>query len=151
MRRYFRNSFLLIISVLAVQACGEYQDVEFQRVKELEVVSFKKGILTIKGTAVFFNPNSQGVKLTEAKIDIFYKDQKVANLLPASKVRIKPNKTFEIPVNAEINMSDGGILRNVLGLIGKRELLLEYRGYIKVRSWLIPHKIEITDSQMLKF
>ena len=150
MNRFSRNSLLLLFTLLLF-SCGEYQEVEFERIKELEVVSFDKGILKIKGTAVFFNPNKQGVKLTHAEIDIFHKDKKVANLLPAGKVRIKGRQTFEIPVNAEISMKDGGILRNVLGLINKRELLLEYRGYIRVRSWLVPHRIEISDSQVLKF
>ena len=150
MLQSFRNSFVFLLCI-GLFSCAEYEDVQFRQIKDLKVVGIDKGALIVRGNAEFFNPNKSGIKLKDAVIDIYIKDKNVAHLIPSNKVKIQPEGLFEIPIDARINLKESGILNNVLSILGKKEMELRYSGYIRVTKWWISRKIEINDSQKLKF
>ena len=84
-------------------------------------------------------------------IDIFIKDKNVAHLTPSNKVKIQAEGMFLIPIDARISLKDSGLLGNVLSILGKKQMELKYSGYIRVTKWWISRKIEINDSQKIKF
>lgn len=151
MHRYFLNSIIIFLTLLTIGGCKEYEEIEFRQVRDLKVVGIKNGAIMIQGTAIFFNPNKRAIKLKKAQIDVFQGNKKVANLEPEKNIKIKSNDIFEIPVNAELNLKDSGLLRNIIGLLGKKEIELEFRGEIVVSSWLIPYKIEVSQKQKLRY
>lgn len=146
---FFRISPLLL--VLLISCNSEYEDVELTEIRDLRVTGVKNATLNIKGNAVLYNPNKRGVRLLEAEINVYHRDKLVATINPSEKVKIKARSDFEIPVDIGVKLKGSGLLNNVLDLLGKRAITLEFRGYIKVRSWLIPGKIEVHQEQTINY
>ena len=149
MHRYSLNSLLLVLILFT--SCREYQDIEFKQIRDLKVRGIEDGSLIIDGFAEFHNPNRMGIKLRDAEVEVFVKGKKVAELNSSEKVRIRPNGKFEIPLDAKIDMKGSGFVGNVLSLLTKKELELEFKGQIEVSRWLIPKKIPIHDTQKVRF
>ncbi len=142
--------FIFIASVFS-QCAATREAPEFIGVEKLKVSGFKGKTATLNGDAVFYNPNTRGITLREVNIDVRTDDRLIGQINKSLKLKIKPESEFKVPLDASVNIGDIGVLNGILSMLGGKEILVNYSGYIKVSIHGLPRKLRIEHTEELQF
>lgn len=122
-------SFLfLIIHILIIAACNAPQAPEFKNVENVKIAGFGGNSVTLTGDALFNNPNSFGLTITGADLDIFVDGDKVGHIDQVAKATVNAKSDFAVPLKTLLSLSESS-----KGLIGKALTVLGNKGKVKTK------------------
>lgn len=143
-------STLFLGLAIFLASCGtsnvkepEYRDIREVRLLELGLLQSTAGI-----DLVYYNPNSFGVTLSEARGDVYIDDAYFGRFELGEKVKV--NKRAEFVVPAIVKMDMIGAIRNQRDLFKKKEARIRIDGIARVSragfSRDIPIKFESVEN-----
>jgi LEA14-like dessication related protein len=119
-----------LLSILLIfQACGKVEDPQFRR---LENFGFKKIGLeqaTIGFNATFLNPNSFGLKVKEADLDIYADSVYLGKFMQPQEITVQPGSEFSIPLEGTVTLQQ--VLTSEWKSLAGKEVLLKATGAVK--------------------
>jgi len=87
---------------------------------------------TLKGEAIFFNPNDMRGKLKHISVDIYINGKKAGTVKKDYKIVIPRNGEFTVPIEVKLNIKELGSLNSILGMISGKKFDIRYDGYLRV-------------------
>lgn len=148
---YFPTKLLFLVVTLLVSCNSDYVDIEYKEFSDLKIKGISEGKLLMEGNLRFNNPNDKQVRLSSAEIDVWMDGKIVATIKPSGSLKILRNSEFDIPVEASLDMGEMDWVGSLLSVLGGKREILRFKGYIVLRSWLIPYKIPVDFEQTVKF
>ena len=138
--------FILPLLVLAgSMSCSFNDPIVFRGVKSVKVLGIKDGMVELEAVAKFNNPNEMSGKLKKVDIAVMLEQDTLALLTQRENLRIEKNADFEVPIRAQLSLADlqGGVLSNLLSIIGGRKFSLRFVGDIKVSTWGVSRHVPV--------
>ncbi len=138
-----KKLIILVVSIIALSCQREYIEPTFNGVSQIEFDKLSGTKAHVKGIAHFHNPNKQQLKLKKVDVDVLLKDKIIGNINQNIDIKIPSKSSFEIPLNANFNLSDIGLMSGLLMFISGNDLDLDYKGEIIVSYYGVPQRIPI--------
>lgn len=130
--------FVLIIQLIFFVSCTVTEKPEFVKLDAIKIKHSSTKTITIVTSAHFFNKNSVGGKLQLNAINVFIDSIAVAKV--NSEVFEVPKKekftiplTVEIPYDKVFKKNKNSILNNVLNVLTRKKILIQYKGDIRYK------------------
>jgi LEA14-like dessication related protein len=98
---------------------------------------------TLKGNAIFFNPNNVRGKLKHISVDIYVNGKKAGKVKKDYKIMIPRNAEFTVPIEVELNIKELGLFDTILGMVGGKKFEIRYDGYLRVNYRGLPIRVPI--------
>jgi LEA14-like dessication related protein len=139
------NTFLAAVALLAfsfLQSC-KMPDEEIVLRDIKDVVADVSTNPTLKGNAIFFNPNDVRGKLKHISVDIYVNGKKAGKVKKDYKVIIPRNGEFIVPIEVELNIKELGLFDTILGMVGGKKFEIRYDGYLRLNYKGLPIKVPI--------
>lgn len=116
------------MSVVMLAACANPKDLVYRDVKNFSV---SKISLTpeIGMDVAFYNPNSYGMTMKDANIDLYINDKLVGHASMVDKFKVPANDTFLLPVKLTADLSS--VLSNALQLMSNDMVNVKLKGSVK--------------------
>ncbi len=141
-----RIIFTLATALIFLSSCRtgnvkqpEYRDITNIRLIELGVLQSTAGV-----DLVYYNPNSFGVQLSEARGDVYVDNAFLGRFDLEDKVEVGKRSEFVVPAIIKLDMI--GAIKNQRELFKKKEALVRIEGFARVKrsgfSREIPIKYE---------
>ena len=138
---------VLILLTLLLFGCANPKDLIYRDVKNFNV---NKISLTpeIGLDVEFYNPNTYGMTLKDASIDLYINDKLVGHATMEEKFKVPASATFLLPVKLNTDLSS--VLTNALQVMSNKEMNVKLKGTVKAgRGVLIPIHINYEGKQKL--
>ncbi|RYF47391.1 MAG: hypothetical protein EOO38_12255 [Cytophagaceae bacterium] len=122
-----------LIALLAAPllfSCGRIKDPEFRRLDDFGVKKLGFEESTVGFSATYFNPNSFGVTVKEAAIDVYIDSLYLGKFTQLQEVPVVKNAEFSIPLEGTIGLQKA-LRFDLPSLLGK-EVLVRADGSVKV-------------------
>lgn len=122
---------LLFVVALLFQSCQKPDEkIELKNIRD--VVADVSTEPTLKGEAIFFNPNDMRGKLKHISVDIYINGKKAGTVKKDYKIVIPRNGEFTVPIEVKLNIKELGSLNSILGMISGKKFDIRYDGYLRV-------------------
>ena len=138
----------LFLGLIILSSCGsanvkepEYRDIREVRLIELGVLQSTAGI-----DLVYYNPNNFGVKLAEARGDVYIDNVYFGRLGLNEKVQVKKRSEFIVPAIIKVDMI--GAVKNQRELFKKKEALVRIEGMARVTKSGLSRDVPIKYERM---
>ena len=142
---------LLFVLLFALNSCT-HKKIEYQELKNIQVLDINSKSVTLSADAVFKNPYILGGKVIPDDI-IVYIDDKEITKVKSTEFKVPALKEFSIPLEVNIPFdklsSSGGLLGAVLNSIGKTHQVT-FKGKIYYKVAGIKSTYEINHTEKLK-
>lgn len=144
-------SSLLLLAVIFAGCEKPDQDIVLRRIKDVVVDATTEP--TLKGNAIFYNPNKVRGRIKKAKIDIFVNGKKAGHVDQDFKIVVPAQSEFTVPIEVKLAVKELGFMDTVLGLIGGKKFEVRYEGFLKVTYHGFPIKVPVDykDDVRIKF
>ncbi len=128
-----------LISTLAVAtvlftscATSNFQEPTYREIRDIRLVD--AGILKSKAgmDIVYYNPNSFGVTLTDARGDVYVDDHYLGRFEVPENVTVQKRSEFVVPAIVSIDMI--GAIKNHREIWRKKEAKIRIDGFARVRK-----------------
>lgn len=123
-------SYLPILVFVLITGCGKVEEPKFRRLDSFGIKKLGLQESTVGFNAVYFNPNSFGVTVKEAALDVFIDSSYLGKFVQPAAVSVTDNAEFSIPLEGKISLQNALAL-NIQNLVGK-EVLIRADGAVKV-------------------
>ena len=124
-----------------VMSCQKPLAPEYQGFENLQIGKFSVEESRISTNLKFYNPNSFGLQLKKAEMDIFINDKLADHYLLDSTIYISKLDTFLIPVSLKIDMRN--IFSNALQALLSKEVKIRLAGYAKLKKGAVGFKVPL--------
>lgn len=141
---------ILIFLLLALLACVPKEQVVFRSIKNLVIDGGMGGVPTLKGEAVFFNPNKIQTTLKEIKVEVLVDGKKAAEVDQAMDLVIPRKSDFTVPIEAKLSLQEIGLLDAVIGFFGGKTYQVQFVGYLRVRVHGVVIKVPVKYNEEVK-
>lgn len=140
-----------VLGVLILSGCQKPEEPPvFRKISGIKVNKVDGTTAYLTGEAIFYNPNKLKMKLKNASIDLKVDGKDVGQIDHSSKTVIPGEAEFSVPLEAELDLKEIGLLDNLLGILGGRPIEIEYKGYLRVAAHGITFKVPIDDVANVK-
>ena len=125
---------ILIVSLFILASCGtaNVKEPQYREIREVRLIEL--GLL--KSTAaldfIYYNPNSFGVTLSEARGDVYIDNQWLGRFELGEKITVKKRSEFLVPALIKVDMI--GAVKNHREIWKKKEALIRVDGVATVRK-----------------
>jgi LEA14-like dessication related protein len=140
---YFIISYVLLFDGCQKPAAPEYLGFENIQIGKLNT---KESIISTN--LKFYNPNSFGLQMKKAEMDIYINEKLMDHYLLDSTIFIAKRDTFYIPVSVKINF--GNIFSNALQSLLTNEVRIRLNGNVRLKKGNIGFKVPIQYEQSEK-
>jgi LEA14-like dessication related protein len=140
-----RYTFLLVSALttgLILQSC-KMPDEEIVLRDIKDVVADVSSNPTLKGNAIFYNPNNVRGKLKHISVDIYVNGKKAGKVKKDYKIVIPKKAEFQVPIEVELNIKELGTFNTILGMVGGKKFEIRYDGYLRLNYRGLPIKVPI--------
>jgi LEA14-like dessication related protein len=146
-----RSYWLLALLVVTLQGCRVYRDVEFKGVRETRFTSFNAQGVSCEFDVELYNPNPYKITLMESDVDLFLEGTRLGRVeLPSSAVLVAEEKTvLKLTCIAEPS-SIPKLVGGAIGLVFKKELVIEGKGTVTAKAFLVTKTVPVEFSQRIK-
>jgi len=127
-----RSFLFFILVVLCLTACQKPMAPEYQGFDDLRLGKLNMQESLVSTNLKFYNPNSFGLTLKKAEMDIYVNDKLADHYLLDSTINIARKDTFYIPVALKINFN--AMLNNALMSLLKNEVKIRLEGKAKLKK-----------------
>lgn len=121
---------MVLIGLAGVVGCRDVKDPEFKRVEKFGVRKLNLDAATIGFNVTYFNPNSFGVTVKEAAVDVYLDTVYLGKFNQESEVGVSKNADFSVPFSGQIPLSMARKF-NWQDFV-KKDILLKADGNVKV-------------------
>ncbi|SDX09760.1 Late embryogenesis abundant protein [Lutibacter oricola] len=143
---------LLFVLVCSLVSCSVRETPEFVTVKNIKVLKSDKKNLTLKGDALFKNPNIIGGKLQADGIKVLVNGNEVAEV--SSEVfNVPSEKEFTIPLLVDIPVNKVFTDKNLGSLLGSiltKKMEVKYIGKINYKILGFSHSYTVDETETVK-
>ena len=145
--QFFSLSILILLA-----GCGEYEEPVFDRINELQVHRIGRDFITLKGKALFKNPNELNYKVKKIHVDVIYKEKNIANISNTSKAKVVARQEFEIPFTVEVPAKEfkKNMLSDLVGLLNGKKVQLNFNGSLTVSKFGINKHVPIAYAKTIR-
>ena len=139
-----KHLYIIVIALTSI-GCSFDEPIVFRGVKGVKVLGIRDGNVELEAIAKFSNPNEVSGKLKKVDIAVVMEEDTLARLTQKENLRIDKNSSFEVPIRVQLSLNDlqGGVLGNILSIIGGKKINLRFVGSIKVSSWGVTRKVPV--------
>lgn len=140
--RIVKNSVYLL-GILLFMSCSftKVKEPEFQELSNIKIEKMGLSTSTLSMEAVYFNPNSWGMELTETDLDIFIDNTYLGHTRQKFRIRINKKSDFSIPVLLEVDSKK--LLKNGLNLLTSEKVEVKAKGKVKIAKAGIEKSINV--------
>lgn len=142
------RSLFLLLSCIFLLSCGNFEDVKLRQLRNITADVSDKPIL--KAEAVFYNPNKQEGKLKAVHLEVYIEGKKAASIDQRFTINVPSKGEFTIPLQAEVNLKEQGLMDKVLSFIGARKIKVHYKGNILITHRGIPIRVAVDEEAEVK-
>jgi len=146
----FIHHVLLCASALAVFSCAPKEQVVFKGVSNIVVDMNRDGKPVLKADVFFFNPNDMKMKLKSVNVDVLVDGVQSAEVKHPINMEIPSKSDFSVPITAQLNLKDGGLINAVIGLLGGKKYEVTFTGHIRVGIHGIALRVPVLQKQEIK-
>ena len=148
----YGKATIWVFLMLFTLGCEDFQAPEFQRISVLKVHDVNQEFVTLKGLALFNNPQKQGYKVKNIKLDVIYEGETVANVSNSEVSKISPVSEFEIPFTIQLPVEalKKNLLSNLMAVIRGKTFDFEFHGRLKVAKFGLSKSIPIDHRESVK-
>ena len=141
----------LMLPCVILASCTAYRDVEFKGVKRTQFTGFNSSGVSCEFDVELFNPNPYKISLVSSDVDLFMEGTRLGHLsLPTSSVLLPEEKTIlKLTCTAEAE-SIPKILSGAIGLVFKKEVVIEGKGSVTAKAFMISKVVPVEFTQRLK-
>ena len=144
-------SILFVGILLLAGACNMPQNPPiFKNLTNIKTSKVTGTNLNLTGNAIFYNPNDMGMKLKGVEIDVILEGKKVGHVSQRSKIKIPANGSFTVPLKAEIDLKQVGLVNGIFGMLSGKRMNAEFVGYIRVSKNALVMRVPIKHKELLK-
>ncbi len=143
--KWMKNLALVFGLSVMLSACSYYNDVQVLKVMNVEIVEFSTDIINASVEIEINNPNWYDIKLIDSDLDLFVNGKSMGTVHLAEKVVI-PKKSISIQkveVISDIKDAQGNFLQSVMSLLFRKTALLEIKGEVKAKGFMVAKKIPV--------
>ncbi len=141
-----KSSWWILVVMLMFGAAGckgpEYPP-EFRAVENLRLTEVNGKTATVKGDAVFFNPNEDKMTLRGVDVDVWVDGKEIGKIEQDEKIQIPPTDEFTVPLEAEVQVEDMGVVSTILNVLGGKKIEVRYVGHVKATMKGFPVKVPV--------
>jgi LEA14-like dessication related protein len=140
-----------LVMLISLESCKVYQDIEFKGVKQTRFTSFNSDGVACEFDVELFNPNPYSISLMRSDIDLFLEGTRLGNVeLPSWAVlKGKESTTLRLSCTAE-PASIPKLLGGAIGLVFKKEVVIEGKGNITAKAFLITKTVPVEFKQRIR-
>jgi LEA14-like dessication related protein len=121
--------FSIVLSILLL-SCSTPKELEYRDFKNFSVEKLGFSTTSVKMDLIYFNPNSFGMQLKQADLDIFVNNNYLGHTLQDYQVAIPKKAEFSIPIKLEVDMKN--LFKNGLATLLNKEVMVKVTGKVKV-------------------
>jgi LEA14-like dessication related protein len=140
-------SFVTLSMILL--ACVPKETVVFKGVKNISVEPGGESPV-LSANATFYNPNKVKMKLKEINIDVLVNGKQSAKVKQSLKLPIPAQSDFTVPLVAQLQLKDIGLLDTIVNLLGGKKYEIHYSGYIRVVVHGVTIKVPVDYKEELR-
>ncbi len=133
-----------------VFSCAPKEQVVFKSINNLLLDGDMGGSPTLKGDALFFNPNKMQTRLKEIKVDVMVDGKKAAEVDQMMDIVVPKQSDFTVPIQAKLALQDMGLLDAVIGFFGGKSYQVQFVGYIRIVKHGVTIKVPVKYNQEVK-
>lgn len=143
-----KKYLLFLILILFISGCKKPQAPEFKYINGLELET-QDGITTLKGNAVFYNPNKMKLTLLDGEIAVSIDGNYISTIQEEYDMELDPESDFSVPLEVPVspNKMKTSLFSSALGILTGKKLRIGYKGNIRLKAYGIPVKVPIDDEQ----
>jgi LEA14-like dessication related protein len=143
--------FLLVAMVVVMMpSCKLYTDVEFNGVKSTKFDRFDRQGITCSITVEIYNPNPYKISLLDSDVQLSMEGQKLGHVqLPSTAELEAESKTLLTMICVAPPESIPAIAGGAIGLIFKKDLMVEGKGTLRAKALLISKTFPVEFQQRI--
>jgi LEA14-like dessication related protein len=124
----------LTLSIILLTSCGSsnIREPEYREISEIKLIEIGLLQSTAGIDLVYYNPNSFGVQLSEARGDVYIDNAYLGRFSLQEKVQVRKRSEFIVPAIVKLDMI--GALKNQQELLKKKEVLVRVDGTARVKK-----------------
>lgn len=140
---------LVFFSVLMLQACVSYSDVEFLGMQGYKINKFTGEELELELMAKLKNPNNYRIKVVDTDMNIFINGAESGKAVLGNKVILKrqSEETHKILIKAQLKNAFSSGLTGLLSMFTGQPMKVGIKGDIKARAMGISKKVPMEFEQ----
>jgi LEA14-like dessication related protein len=142
---------VVVSLVLAFNSCNDIQEIKVGNINEVEIKGIQGNMITIKATVPIENPNNFDVKLTEADLKVYMKNNEIGKVKQIDDILIlgKTSKDYPITITVELtNIKE--IMTTALMAVSGGMHDVRLTGTVIAKSFIYKKKIKIEDFPIIK-
>ena len=120
--------YIAAILILFLAACANPRQLEYQDVKNFRLLELSMQP-TVGMDVQFYNPNTFGMTMKDANIDLYLNGKLVGKATLAESYQVSGLDTFLLPVNLKADLQQ--VLPNALAILANNKIDVELKGYVK--------------------
>ena len=122
------------LAVVVLTGC-KLEPVTFERITNVSILGSEGDFINMDADAILFNPNSASGQVQSIELDVYFKDNQIAEIEELSKVKVPANGEFKVPLRLKLNKQkiQSNWLETLAGIISSRSLDLHFKGHIKLK------------------
>jgi LEA14-like dessication related protein len=128
---------VLFLSLLTIISCGtqkQVRNLQYQEVKNFRLAKLDLDRPEVSMDVQFFNPNSFGLTLKDAKIDLYINNAFIGSASLTRSFIVPGNDTFLLPVTLVPDFKN--VFPNALQLLFNKEVNVRIQGSVKAGKGL---------------
>ncbi len=122
--------YLALLFCIFSTSCGKIEDPQFKRIEKFGIKNLGISKTTIGFSIVYFNPNSFGVTVKEASIDVYADSVYLGKFSQPIETAVDKKSEFAIPLEGVISF-EKALQFDLPSLIGK-EVTIRAEGSVRV-------------------
>ncbi len=150
MLQTIRNSLIFFLILVHLNGCASYEEITFKSISSLQLVGKEKGKLLLRGNINVYNPNKKVIVVKKAQIRVLKDGNELGVVIPDAGLKLQPEQDLTIPFTAEVELTGGGIIDGILSFLTKKDVLLQFKGYIVVKVGLVPVRIPVDFTEKIR-
>ncbi len=146
------KKIFVFVLLCCLYSCTVKEAPEFIGVSNIKVAASTKTYITLKGDAMFKNPNDIGGKLKTDEIKVFVNGNQMATIA-TENFDVPAKKEFTIPLKVNIPTDSIFSNKNISGLIGSifsKKIEVKYKGEIKYTIFGFSESYTIDEVENIK-
>jgi LEA14-like dessication related protein len=134
MKKIISTLSLFFVAVIILSSCksGDVKEPEFRDIRDVRLIEL--GVLqsTAGLDLIYYNPNSFGVTLSEARGDVYVDNAYLGRFGLEEKVQVGKRSEFVVPAIIKLDMI--GAIKNQREILKKKDVLVRIEGVARVKK-----------------